>query len=63
MPFEYTKLLGFNQCQKSDKVLSITYADLDFLIKKVDECKNNPEKSSTTEVGEHVPCLYLMFDI
>ena len=26
----------------------------------MDRCKNNPEKSSTTKVGEHVPCGYSM---
>ena len=30
------------------------------MIKKLDECKDNPEKSSTTKVGEHVPCRYSM---
>ena len=26
--------------------------------KKIDGCANNPEKSSTTKIGEHVPCGY-----
>ena len=43
-----------NQYQKSDKVPSIIYADLECLIKKFDGCKNNPENSSTTEVGEGI---------
>ena len=25
------------------------------LIEKTDECKNNPENSSTTKVDEHIP--------
>ena len=25
---------------------------------KLDECKNNPENSSKTKVGEHIPCGY-----
>ena len=25
------------------------------LIEKIDGCKNNPENSSTTKVGEHIP--------
>ena len=28
------------------------------MIKKVDECVNNPENSSTTKIGEHIPCGY-----
>ena len=36
----------FNHCWKSDKALSIIHAD--------------PEKSSTTKVGEHIPCGYSM---
>ena len=31
--FEETKILGFNQCHKSDKAPFIIYADLDSLIK------------------------------
>ena len=26
------------------------------MIKKTDECKNNPRKSSATKVGKHIPC-------
>ena len=44
-----TKLLVFNQYKKSDKT------DLECLIQKFHGCKNNPEYSSTTEVGQHIP--------
>ena len=44
MPTEDTKILEFNQYQKSDKAPFIIYADLECLIKKIDGCKNNPEK-------------------
>ena len=43
MPSEDTKILEFNQYQRSDKPLFIIYADLQCIIEKVDECKNNPE--------------------
>ena len=43
MPSENTKILGFNQCQKSDNAPFIIYADLKCLIEKIDWCKNNPE--------------------
>ena len=31
---------------------------LNLEFKKIDGCANNPEKSSTTKIGEHVPCGY-----
>ena len=55
MPSENNKILEFNQYQKSNKAKFINYADLECLIEKVDRCKNNPEDSSTTKVGEHIP--------
>ena len=60
MPSEDTKVLEFNQNRKSDKAPSIIYADLESLIKRTDECKKNFEKSSTTKVGEHIPCRHSM---
>ena len=41
MSSENTKILEFNQYQKSDKAPFIIYSDLECLIEKVDECKNN----------------------
>ena len=63
IPSESTKILEFNQNQKSDKAqfTSIIYADLECLIEKIDGCKNNPENSSTTKVGEHIPLGFSMF--
>ena len=55
MPSEDTKILEFNQYQKSDKAPFIIYADLECLIEKIDGCKNNPENSFTTKVSEHIP--------
>ena len=43
MPSEETKILEFNQYQKSDKAPAIIYADLECIIEKIDRCKNNPE--------------------
>ena len=39
MPSENTKILEFNQYQKSNKVPSIIYADLQCIIEKIDGCK------------------------
>ena len=36
----------------------IIYTDIESLIRKIDECANNPENSSTAKIGEHVPCRY-----
>ena len=36
------------------------YVDLESLIKKLLDCKNNPEKSSTTKLGWHNAYVYLI---
>ena len=51
-----TKILGFNQCRKLDKALSIIYGDAKSLIKRIDGSKDNSEKSSTAKVDEHINC-------
>ena len=38
MPSEDTKILEFNQSQKSDNSLFIIYADLEWIIEKTDGC-------------------------
>ena len=63
MPFEDTKILKFNQYQKSDQASFIIYADLECFIEKIDECKNNPENSSTAKVSEHIPSGFSMSTI
>ena len=63
MPSEHTKILEFNQCQKSDKVPFIIYADLECLIEKIDGYKNNPQNSFTIKVNEHIPSGFSMSTI
>ena len=63
MRFSKTKLLEFNQFQKSDKVPFIIYANLECIIEKIDGCKKNPENSSTTKVSEHIPSGFSMYTI
>ena len=41
----------------------IIYADIESLVKKIDGCTNNLENSSTTKIGEHIPCGYPMSTI
>ena len=60
MSSEDTKILEFNQYHKSDKASFIIYADLHFLIEKIDGCKNNSEKSFTTKAGGHILSSFAM---
>ena len=60
MPWEKYNILEFNHYMKSDKMAYITYASIKSLIRKTDWCANNPEKSSTTKIGEHIPYGYSM---
>ena len=55
MPSAGTKILEFNQYQKSDKAPFVIYADPECIIEKIDRCKNNPKNSSATRVSEHIP--------
>ena len=43
---------------KSDKMPYIIYADIEFLIKKIDGCASNPENVSTTKIGKRTSCRY-----
>ena len=63
MPFQKDNIFQFNHYMKSDKMSYIIYASLESLIKKIDECVSKPKKSSTTKIGEHVPCEYSMSTI
>ena len=63
MPSEKDNLLEFNQYMKSDKTRYIIYGDIESLIKKIDGCVFNPENSSTTIIGAHIPCRYSMSTI
>ena len=63
MPSENTKMLEFNQYQKSDKAPFIIYADLECIIEKIDGCKSNQENSSTIKVSTHIPSGFSMSTI
>ena len=51
MATEKKNVLEFNQYMKADKMPRIIYADIELLIRKIDGCANNPEKSSTWKIG------------
>ena len=41
----------------------IIYTDLEYVIQKIDGYENNPGKSSTRKIGQHIPCGYSMSTI
>ena len=59
MSSENDNILEFNQYMKPGKMPNIIHADLDSLIKNIDGCANNPEKSST-KIGKHITCGHSM---
>ena len=61
MPSEKDNILESNQYMKSNKMSYIICANIESLIKKIDRCANNPANSSTTKIGEHIPCISLVF--
>ena len=63
MHFEATKILQLKQYKKSGKALFAIYVDLECLKEKNDAGKNNPENSSTTKVGGHMPQILMMSTI
>ena len=63
MPFEDTTILEFNCYQKFHKEPFNFYADLDCIVEKIDECKNNLGSSSTTKVSKDITSGFLMSTI
>ena len=63
MPLEKDEILELKYYKKSNKMSYIIYADIESLIKKRGGCENNPEKSSTAKIDEHIPCGYSMSTI
>ena len=56
LPSRRNNKLDFSQFMKSDKMPYIIYSEIESLIRNIDGCANNPEKSSSVKTGEHVPC-------
>ena len=61
MPQEYNKTLKYNEGEKSMKSPFIIYADLEYLLEKINLCHNNPKKLSTTKTNKHIPSGYSLF--
>ena len=51
---EDSKILEYNQYQKSNKAPFVIYANLECLIAKIDGCKNNPLNSYIPKVSGHI---------
>ena len=45
---------------QSHKFPDIIYVDIESLIKKIDECANNPENFWIKKIGANIPCGYSM---
>ena len=48
---------------KSGKMSYIICGDIEYLIKKIDGCANNPKNYAATKIGQHIPCGYSMSTI
>ena len=58
MPEEDNKILKYNEGEKSMKSPVIVYADLECLLEKTNTCHNNPEKSSSAKIIQHISSGY-----
>ena len=61
MPQEDNEILKYNHGEKSIRAPFVIYADLEGLLEKMSTCRNDPEKSSTTELNKHTPSGYSLF--
>ena len=58
MPDEDNKILRYIPGEKSLKVPFIVYADLECVLRKINTCSNNPDKSYTEKKAVHKPSGY-----
>ena len=63
MPSEKNNILKFNQYTKLENMSYIIYADQEYLVKRIEGCTSNAQRSSTIKIGEHAPCRYSMSKI
>ena len=61
MPTKNNNIIKYNHGEKSMKLPSVIYADLECLLEKMSACINNPNESSTTEINKHTPLDYSIF--
>ena len=58
MPDEDNKIFKYVSGEKSLKVSFVIYADLECLLKKINTCQSNPDKSYTEKKATHRPSGY-----
>ena len=63
MPSEKNNILKFNQYTKLENMSYIIYVDHECLVKRIEGCASNAQRSSTIKIGEHAPCRYSMSKI
>ena len=63
MLFEDTKILEFNQYEKSDEAPFFICSDLECIKENIDGCKNNLVNLSTWKESKHIPSGFSMFSI
>ena len=61
MSNKYKKILKYNPGENQLKVPFMIYSDLDYLLKKVHSCQNDPQKSSAEKKAQHTPSGYSWF--
>ena len=61
MPNEDSKIIKYNQGEKSIRSPFIIYADLECSLEKISSCYNNFEESSTAEINKYTPSGYSLF--
>ena len=54
-------VLKYFSGEKSIMTPFIIYADLEFILQKINGCENDPEKSSTIKVNKHIASGYSLF--
>ena len=58
MPDQDNKILKYISAEKSLRVPFTIYADLECLLRKINTCSNNPDKSYTEKKATHRPSAY-----
>ena len=58
MHSEDTKILDLNKYHTYSKAPFVVYGYLESSIKEIDGCKNNPEDSFRTKIGENIPSSF-----
>ena len=61
MPTKDNNIIKYNHGEKSIKMPFTIYADLEYLLEKIDTCENDPNKSYTTKINKHIPSDYSIF--